>query len=53
MTIAATTHCHQKQVGKQRVYLAHASTLVFITEGSQDTGQEPGADAEAMQGAAD
>jgi hypothetical protein len=42
-----------KQVGEERVYSAYTSTLLFITKevriGTQ-TGQEPGADAEAMEG---
>ena len=43
----------KKQVGKERVYLAYNSILLFITKevrtGTQ-TGQEAGADAEAMEG---
>jgi hypothetical protein len=43
----------KKQVGEEKVYSAHTSTLLFITKGSQDgtqAGQETGADAEAMEG---
>jgi hypothetical protein len=43
----------KKQVGEERVYSAYSSTLLFITKESQDwtqTGQEAGADAEAMEG---
>ena len=43
----------KKQVGEERVYSAHNSTLVFITQevrtGTQ-AGQEAGANAEAMEG---
>jgi hypothetical protein len=43
----------KKQVGEERVYSAYTSTLLFITKevrtGTQ-TGQEAGADAEAMEG---
>jgi hypothetical protein len=43
----------KKQVGKERVYSAYTSTLLFITKdvrtGTQ-AGQEAGADAEAMEG---
>jgi hypothetical protein len=43
----------KKQVGEERVYLAYTSMLLFITKevrtGTQ-TGQEAGADAEAMEG---
>ena len=43
----------KKQVGEQRVYSAYNSILLFITKevrtGTQ-TGQEAGADAEAMEG---
>jgi hypothetical protein len=42
----------KKQIGEERVYSAYSSTLLFITEevrtGTQ-TGQEAGADAEAME----
>jgi hypothetical protein len=42
----------KKQVGKERVYSAYTSTLLFITKevrtGSQ-AGKETGADAEAME----
>jgi hypothetical protein len=38
----------KKQAGKERVYAAYISTLLFITKGSQ-AGQEAGADAEAME----
>ena len=43
----------KKQVGEERVYSAYNSILLFITkEGSNgtQTGQEAGADAEAMEG---
>jgi hypothetical protein len=51
----------KKQVGEERVYSAHTSTLLFITKGSQDrnshragtqAGQVPGgrSDTEAMEG---
>jgi hypothetical protein len=43
----------KKQVGEERVYSAYNSILLFITKevrtGTQ-TGQEAGADAEAMEG---
>jgi hypothetical protein len=43
----------KKQVGKERVYSAYTSILLFITKevwtGNQ-AGQEAGADAEAMEG---
>jgi hypothetical protein len=43
----------EKQVGEERVYSAYDSILLFITKevrtGTQ-TGQEAGADAEAMEG---
>jgi hypothetical protein len=43
----------KKQVGKERVYSAYTSTLLFITKevgtGNQ-AGKETGADAEAMEG---
>jgi hypothetical protein len=43
----------KKQVGEERVYLAYISILLFITKevmtGTQ-TGQEEGADADAMEG---
>jgi hypothetical protein len=43
----------EKQAGKERVYSAYTSTLLFITKevrtGTQ-AGQEAGADAEAMEG---
>ena len=43
----------KKQVGEERVYSAYNSILLFITmeirTGTQ-TGQEAGADAEAMEG---
>jgi hypothetical protein len=43
----------KKQVGEERVYLAYTSILLFINKevriGTQ-TGQEAGADAEAMEG---
>jgi hypothetical protein len=43
----------KKQVGEERVYSAYISTLLFITERSQDwnsSRSEAGADAEAMEG---
>ena len=43
-------HHDQKQVGEERVYLAYASTLEFITKGSQDRNLEAEADAEVMEG---
>ena len=43
----------KKQIGEERVYSAYTSILLFITKdvrtGTQ-TGQEAGADAEAMHG---
>jgi hypothetical protein len=46
-------HHDQEAVGEERVYSAYTSMLLFITKGSQDwnssTGQEAGADAEAMR----
>ena len=42
-------HHDQKQHGEERVYLAYASTSLFIIEGSQDRNLEAGADAEAME----
>ena len=43
----------KKQVGEERIYLAYTSILLFIAKevrtGTQ-TGQEAGADAEAMEG---
>jgi hypothetical protein len=43
----------KKQVGEKRIYSAYISRLLFITKevrtGTQ-TGQEAGADAEAMEG---
>ena len=45
----------KKQVGEERVYSAYTSTLLFITKEvgtGTHTGQEAGADAEAMEGAA-
>jgi hypothetical protein len=43
----------KKQAGKERVYSAYTSILLFITKevrtGTQ-AGQEAGADAEAMEG---
>jgi hypothetical protein len=43
----------KKQVGEEKVYIAYNSTLLSITKevrtGTQ-TGQEAGADAEAMEG---
>ena len=47
---AGMKHHDQKQVGEERVYLAYASTLEFITEGSQDRNPEAEADAEVMEG---
>jgi hypothetical protein len=40
----------KKQVGEDRVYLAHTSTLLFITKGSQRRNLEAGVAAEAMKG---
>jgi hypothetical protein len=41
----------KKQVGKERVYSAYTSTLLFITEESQDwNSHRTGADAGAMEG---
>ncbi len=43
----------KKQVGEERVYLAYTSILLFITKEVRtetQTGQEAGADAEAMEG---
>jgi hypothetical protein len=43
----------KKQIGEERVYSAYISTLLFITERSQDwnsSRSEAGADAEAMEG---
>jgi hypothetical protein len=43
----------KKQVGEKRVYSAYTSTLLFITKEVRTgthTGQEAGADAEAMEG---
>jgi len=42
----------KKQAGKERVYSAYTSTLLFIAKGNQDwnSGQEAGADAETMEG---
>jgi hypothetical protein len=42
----------KKQVGEERVYSAYTSMLLFITKGCRtrtQTGQEAGADAEAME----
>jgi hypothetical protein len=42
----------KKQVGEERVYSAYSSILLFITKEVRtgiQTGQEPGADAEAME----
>lgn len=36
VTAAVMKHCGQKQVGEERVDLACASTLLFISKGSQD-----------------
>jgi hypothetical protein len=36
----------KKQVGEERIYSAYTSTLLFITKG----GQEAGDDTEAMEG---
>jgi hypothetical protein len=43
----------KKQVGEERVYSAYISTLLFITDGSQDwnsSRSRAGADAETMEG---
>jgi hypothetical protein len=43
----------KKQVGEERVYSAYNSILLFITKEARtgnQTGQEAGADAEAMKG---
>jgi hypothetical protein len=43
----------KKQVVEERVYSAYTNTLLFITKGVRtetQTGQETGADAEAMEG---
>jgi hypothetical protein len=43
----------KKQVGEERVYSAYTSILLFITKKlstGTPTGQEAGADAEAMEG---
>jgi hypothetical protein len=46
----------KKQAGKERVYSAYTSMLLFVTKGSQDCNSlqarnlEAGADAEAMDG---
>jgi hypothetical protein len=45
----------KKQVGEERVKSAYSSTLLFITKKSEvgtgtQTGQEAGADAEAVEG---
>jgi hypothetical protein len=43
----------KKQVGEERVYSAYTSILLFITKEARtgtQTGQEAGADAEAMEG---
>jgi hypothetical protein len=42
----------KKQIGEERVYSAHTSTLLFITKEVRtetQAGQEAGADAEAMK----
>ena len=36
VTVAVMKHHEQKQLGKGRVYLAYASTSLFIIGGSQD-----------------
>jgi hypothetical protein len=36
VTIPRMKHLDQKQVGKERVYSAYTSTLLTITEGSED-----------------
>jgi hypothetical protein len=46
VSIPAQNIMTKKQVGKERVYSAYTSTLLFITKGCQ----EAGADAEAMEG---
>ena len=50
VSIAVMKHYDHKQVEKEKVYLACASTLLFITEGSQGRNLEAGADAEAIEG---
>jgi hypothetical protein len=43
----------KKQIGEERVYSAYTSILLFITKEvrtATQTGQEAGADAEAMEG---
>ena len=40
----------QRQVEDGKGYLAYMSTMLFITEASQDRNMEAGADAEAMEG---
>ena len=51
--IPAQSIMTKKQVGEERVYFAYTSILLFITKevriGTQ-TGQEAGADAEALEG---
>jgi hypothetical protein len=45
VTIAVIIHHDHKQVKQERIFLAYASTSLFITEGSQDKNskrQEPG-----------
>ena len=42
----------QRQVEDGKGYLAYMSTMLFITEASQDRNMEAGDDAEAMEGAA-
>jgi hypothetical protein len=56
VSIPAQNFMTKKLVGKERVYSAYTSTLLFITRGSQDRNStqgrnlEAGADAEAMEG---
>ena len=50
---SCTSIMTKKQVGEERVYSAYTSTLLFITKEVRTgthTGQEAGADAEAMEG---
>ena len=47
---AGMKHMTKRQVGAERVCVAHTSTLLFITEGSRDRILEAGADAEAVEG---
>jgi hypothetical protein len=52
-SISGQNIMNKEQVEEERVYSAYISTLLFITEGSQDgtqADQEAGADAEVMEG---